>query len=175
MQTHTVTPDGRPEAKQPAWRQDFPIDVAQDHYVARRDFTKFLGLTSLGFAVGQFWILLQSWLRGRQPPPPARAIARITELRDCQIFHYPGEDDPCILLRLVDGSFVAYDQKCTHLSCAVIPEPAHACLHCPCHKGTFDCRTGRPISGPPRRPLTRIKLDVRGDSIWATGVELRTV
>src|SRR5579875_3286117 len=30
----------------PAWRQDFPIDWPQDHYVARRDFTKFLVLTA---------------------------------------------------------------------------------------------------------------------------------
>jgi Rieske Fe-S protein len=34
---------------------------------------------------------------------------------------------------------------------------------------------GRPISGPPRRPLPVIRLDVRGTQIYATGVEQRTV
>jgi Rieske Fe-S protein len=176
-QPRTPSPDGRALSEQPGWRQEFPIDVAEDDYVARRDFTKFLGLTSLGFAVGQFWILVQSWLRERQAPPAAAPIATLAELavNHVKAFHYPGPDNACLLLRLEDGSLVAYDQACTHLSCAVIPEPSAGCLHCPCHKGNFECRTGRPISGPPRRPLTRIKLEVRGDTVWATGVELRTV
>ena len=65
-----VGPDGLPESEQPAWRRDFPIDWPQDHYVARRDFTKFLVLTSLAFAVGQCWIVVQNWLRKRRGLPP---------------------------------------------------------------------------------------------------------
>jgi Rieske Fe-S protein len=34
---------------------------------------------------------------------------------------------------------------------------------------------GRPIAGPPRRPLPRIKLAVREGAVYAIGVELRTV
>ena len=49
----TVAPDGRPMEQQPAWRTDFPIDWPQDHYVERRDFMKFMVLTSLAFTVGQ--------------------------------------------------------------------------------------------------------------------------
>lgn len=49
-------PDGRSADEQPAWRDDFPIDWPEDHYVARRDYTKFMVLTSLAFAVGQLWI-----------------------------------------------------------------------------------------------------------------------
>jgi nitrite reductase/ring-hydroxylating ferredoxin subunit len=171
----TSAPDGRPEDEQPAWRRDFPVDVPQDHYVARREFTKFMGLTSLGFVVGQFWILIQSWLRGQREPPPAKEIARTDDIApgSFRTFHYPGDDDACLLLRLEDGSFVAYNQKCTHLTCAVVPEEGR--LHCPCHNGNFECRTGRPMSGPPRRPLDRITLEVRDGILFATGVELRTV
>ena len=43
----STPPDGKPMGRQPAWRQDFPIDVPQDNYIARRDFTKFLVLTSV--------------------------------------------------------------------------------------------------------------------------------
>jgi hypothetical protein len=43
----TTFPDGRSELEQPKWRRDFPIDVAADEYGARRDFTKFMVLTSL--------------------------------------------------------------------------------------------------------------------------------
>src|SRR5690606_1913178 len=57
----TIAPDGRPMAQQPAWRQDFPIDWPQDHYVERRDFMKFMVLTSAALAVGQFWIAAENW------------------------------------------------------------------------------------------------------------------
>jgi Rieske Fe-S protein len=78
------------------------------------------------------------------------------------------------VLVLADREFVAYSQKCTHLSCAVIPEPGRGSLRCPCHEGFFDLKSGKPIAGPPRRPLARIILDVRGRDIFATGIELRT-
>src|SRR5215468_9656001 len=61
----TLAPDGRPMDAQPAWRTDFPIDWPEDQYVERRDFMKFMVLTSLAFAVGQFWIAVQDWWRGR--------------------------------------------------------------------------------------------------------------
>src|SRR5438105_1216020 len=87
----TVAPDGQPESAQPAWRRDFPIDRPQDHYVARRDFTKFMVLTSLGFTVGQFWIAVQNWFRGRQGKPPVQPIASLTQLPvgKVLVFHYP--------------------------------------------------------------------------------------
>jgi Rieske Fe-S protein len=48
-------------------------------------------------------------------------------------------------------------------------------IHCPCHEGYFDLKTGRVLAGPPPRPLPRIVLDVRGNEIYATGIERRTV
>ena len=54
---------GQPSTKQRAWEEYFPIQASEEYYVARRDFTKFLGLTSLGFVVGQFWIVVQNWYR----------------------------------------------------------------------------------------------------------------
>jgi Rieske Fe-S protein len=172
---HTTAPDGRPMACQPAWRREFPIDVPEDNYIARRGFTKFLVLTSLAMAVGQGWIGLQNWLRRRRGQAPVVAIARLAELPvgAAHSFTYPDDSEPCLLLRPDDKTLVAYQQKCTHLSCAVIP--ADGCLNCPCHHGTFDTITGRPLAGPPRRPLTRITLEVRDDTIYATGLELRTV
>jgi Rieske Fe-S protein len=173
----TPAPDGRPAVCQPAWRTEFPIDVAQDNYVARRGFTKFLVLTSFAMVVGQSWIALQNWLRGRRGLPPEKAIARLDQLAPggAMTLSYPDEGETCLLLRPDDKTLVAYNQKCTHLSCAVIPELAQGCLSCPCHHGAFDPATGRPVAGPPRRPLTRITLEVREGTIYATGVELRTV
>jgi Rieske Fe-S protein len=175
-ETISIPPDGSPPEAQPAWRQDFPIDWPQDQYVERRDFMKFLVLTSFAFTTGQFWIAGQSWLRRRQGQPEARRIASLQDLAvgGSLVFAYPGEHDICVLVRLAPDELVAFSQKCTHLSCAVIPRPEQNQLHCPCHEGYFDLRSGRPIAGPPTRPLPRILLDVRGQDIYATGVEHRT-
>jgi len=56
-----------------------------------------------------------------------------------------------------------------------VPHVEENRIHCPCHQGYFDLASGRPIAGPPRRPLARILLEVRGGAIYATGVEWRTV
>ncbi|HZU37379.1 MAG TPA: Rieske 2Fe-2S domain-containing protein [Gemmataceae bacterium] len=169
-------PDGRPLAQQPRWRQDFPIDIPEDDSLARREFTKFLVLTSGAFMAGQCWIGLTSLFAGDKPLPEQRLAAEADVLPGRALeFRYPSEDDPCLLLRLSDDRLVAYGQQCTHLSCAVIPDLEHGQLRCPCHHGFFEVNDGRPIAGPPRRPLPRIKLEVRQGIIYATGVERRTV
>ncbi|HXH07568.1 MAG TPA: Rieske 2Fe-2S domain-containing protein [Vicinamibacterales bacterium] len=173
----TLGPDWRPLDEQPVWRQDFPIDAPQDHHVARRDFMKFMVLTSCAFTVGQFWIAAQNWLRRRRGRPPIRPVARLGEIPvgGALTFRYPGEHDACILLRPSANLVVAFSQQCTHLACAVIPRMEQGHLYCPCHEGIFDAVSGRPLAGPPRRPLARIVLDIRGETIYATGVERRTV
>jgi Rieske Fe-S protein len=172
----SVAPDFRPAAEQPAWRQDFPIDWPEDHYVERRDFMKFLVLTSFAFAAGQLWIAGQNWLRARRGRLPIRHLTGAADLAvgGALVFSYPDADDPCVLVRVADNAFVAYGQKCTHLSCAVIPQPGNDVLICPCHNGIFDLPTGRPLAGPPRRPLDRVTLDVRNGEVYATGIEHRT-
>jgi Rieske Fe-S protein len=172
----TMAPDFAPTEAQPAWRQDFPIDWPQDTYVERRDFMKFLVLTSGALAAGQLWIAAQSWFRQQQGRPPGQRIAAIDDVAvgAALSFAYPGPHDPCLLVRVTADEFVAFNQKCTHLSCAVIPRPAESSFFCPCHEGRFDLRSGAPTAGPPRRPLTRIVLDIRGHEIYAVGVEERT-
>src|SRR5262245_46568746 len=128
---HTIPPDRGEMERQPTWRRDFPIDTAQDAYVARRDFTKFLGLTSLALAVGQLWIGIQSrWRRARGMLP----VVAITELERVDVggalaFHYPTDTDPAILLRPEANRLLAYSSQCTHLQCPVLPEIADSRLH----------------------------------------------
>lgn len=177
----TVPPDGKPYRNQPRWRRDFPIDTAQDYYVARRDFTKFMALTSLAFFFGQVWIWLHKIFR-KQEVTTSMQIATTAEVASLQVgqtklFNYPAAHEGCVLVRTGNGpgDWTAFSQKCTHLSCAVVPDPAKRTLDCPCHEGQFDMMTGRPIAGPPRRPLPIIKLDVRPDGIYATGTDTRIV
>jgi len=169
----SVPPDGRPATEQPKWRRDFPIDWPQDEYVARRDLVKFLVLTSGAFAVGQLWIALRNLWRRPERPMPRLAIARVDELPvgAAKTFAYPTGSSPRLLVRTGEESFVAYDQQCTHLLCPVVPAVDSGRLHCPCHEGWFDLQTGRPLAGPPRRPLPRITLDVEGNEVYATGIE----
>jgi nitrite reductase/ring-hydroxylating ferredoxin subunit len=172
----TRAPDGRPMDEQPTWRTEFPIDWPQDHYVERREFMKFLVLTSFAFTVGQFWIAAQNWWRMQRGQPALVPVARVDEVPvgGSTTFTYPGEHDPCVLIRSADRSFTAYSQKCTHLSCAVVPRVEDGVIRCPCHEGLFDLATGRAIAGPPRRPLSRVRLEIRGDQILAAGVEARS-
>lgn len=173
----TIPPDKGPEDQQPAWRQDFPVDWPQDHYVARRDFTKFMVLTSLAFAVGQFWIGTQNFFRRRRGAPEIMPIATLDEVPvgGTVTFNYPTQNDPCLLVRPSEDILLAYSQKCTHLACAVVPKMDEGCFHCPCHAGFFDINTGRALSGPPRRPLPRIVLEIRGEHIYAKGVEVSRI
>ena len=138
---------------------------------------KFMVLTSAAFAVGQLWIAAQNWWRRQNGSYEIRRIASVDDVAvgGTIVFTYPAEHDPCLLVRTSDTEFVAFSQKCTHLSCAVIPRPEEGIFFCPCHEGRFDLRSGAPTAGPPRRPLPRILLDIRGRTIYAVGVEERTV
>lgn len=168
-----VSPDGRPFEEQPRWRRDFPIDWEEDDYVSRRDLVKFVVLTSGAFVVGQAWIAFKS-LFGRRDIPQARvAIAEVSEVSvgGSKTFEYPQGSTSRLLVRTGENAFVAYDQQCTHLQCPVVPRVAEGKLHCPCHNGWFDLQTGQPLSGPPRRSLPRVRLEVQQGTVYATGVE----
>jgi len=88
--------------------------------VSRRQLTKFRTLTSLAMFAGNLWILLKSWLRAGVSYP-MRAVARAGEIPvgGVKLFEYPRLEEQCILVRTSEESYVAYSQKCTHLSCAV--------------------------------------------------------
>ena len=176
LDSHSVAPDGRPLEDQPKWRQDFPIDWARDEYVSRRDLVKFIVLTSAALTAGQFWIALKSGMerrtKARAAKPPAAPVAAIDELPigGAKTFEYPQGSSPRLLVRIGATEFVAYDQQCTHLLCPVIPAVDQGRLHCPCHNGWFDLASGRPLAGPPRRPLVRVHLELRDRTVYATGV-----
>ena len=183
----TKAPDGLPLDAQPKWRRDFPIDWPQDEYVGRRDLVKFIVLTSVAFVVGQGYIVAKSIGRKRRAATAGLAIARVDELAvgEAKTFRYPEGSTPRLLVRTGAASFGAYDQACTHLMCPVVPaakgeghgavsvspDGGGLALHCPCHNGWFDLESGRPTAGPPRRPLPRVTVEVRGGTVYATGVE----
>jgi len=155
------------------WREDFPIRWENDHYVTRRELTKFLTLGS-GLLAGANVVLA---VLGATQRPGATAEARVASASAVPpggslLFRYPTDADPCILVRDAGGKFHAFSQVCTHLSCAVIYRAEEKELFCPCHHGIFDPVSGAPVAGPPTRALPRIRLEQRGDDLFATGVEI---
>lgn len=159
----------------PRWREDFPIEWEQDHYITRRELTKFLALGSalLAGASAVIAVVGNRMRRIFRATPRVRiGLASAIPVGASLLFRYPTEEDPCILIRTPDGAVKAYSQVCTHLSCAVVHRPGTETLFCPCHHGYFSITEGRPTAGPPTRRLPRIRLEQRGDEIYAVGKEV---
>jgi len=156
------------QSNEPLWREEFSIFQADERYVSRRQLTKFLTLTSFAMFVGNAWIVVKSWRRSRTNYP-VRTIAQASEIAvgGVKLFEYPGPRDQCILVRTAEDSYVAYSQKCTHLSCAVYYSPDHRRLECPCHQGYFSIEDGSVLQGPPTRPLPKVVLERRGPELIA--------
>jgi nitrite reductase/ring-hydroxylating ferredoxin subunit len=161
------------EQEEALWRDEFSVQSATEKYVARRQFAKFLVLTSLSMLIGNLWILVRSWFIGKPAFVPQR-VAALNEIGvgEVKLFSYPTSQDPCIMIRTAPDRFVAYSQKCTHLSCAVYFAREANRLECPCHEGYFSVEDGSVLQGPPPRPLPRIALTREGNDMIATGVEL---
>ncbi len=76
----------------PLWRDEIAIETADERYVSRRQFTKFLVLTSFGMFVGQLWVVARSWFREAAAPLAAVPVARAGEIPvgGVKVFAYPG-------------------------------------------------------------------------------------
>lgn len=159
---------GDPPPAEPVWRQDFPLTSEGEDAVTRREFVRYLVLTSGAFAAANVGVALWSSLRSinEGEPRPIVDLARVRE-GSAHLFAYPTDADPAILVHLPGGELRAFSQKCTHLGCVVYYQADTGEMECPCHEGFFDASTGEVISGPPQRPLGRIDVEVRGGTVWA--------
>jgi len=149
---------------------DFPIERVEAEHVSRREFTKFLCLVSGGMAVGSGWVAVKDRLF-----PPYRIQGEAFVCNTWEVppgsthsFAVPGSKTPFMLIHLNDGSWRAYEQKCTHLSCAVFYQPHTDKIQCPCHNGWFDARSGSVLQGPPPRPLPHLEVVIKGEEIYVT-------
>lgn len=162
-----------PDAERPEWNADFPYESEAEDETTRREFARFLIASVGAMAAGNVGLAAWTQLRTINTGEP-RAIVAIddVEVGGTYLFGYPEERDPAILFRLTSDEVVAFSQKCTHLGCVVFYDQHHERWHCPCHDGNFDLRSGHVLSGPPTRPLGRIRVELRSDgNIWALGVK----
>jgi len=162
----------RSPSKEPLWKDEFSVFTSDERYVTRRQFTRFLTLASLGMFVGNLWILAKSRF-AKTPAFPMVEVAEINEIpvRGVKLFTYPTPQDHCIMIRTAEEEYVAYSQKCTHLSCAVYYSAKNDRLECPCHRGFFSVKDGSVLQGPPPRPLPQIALERDGKKLIAIAVK----
>jgi Rieske Fe-S protein len=161
-------------SNQPLWTEEFSVHASEDSYVLRRQFLKFLVLTSFGMLAGNGVIWIKTLLHASGAELPEAGLGASSDLQagGVKLFNYPTPNDPVILVRRRDGTLAAFSQKCTHLSCAVYYSAEHDRLECPCHEGYFSVEDGRVLQGPPPRPLPRVRLVERDGQLFATGIEV---
>ena len=155
---------------------EFPYNQDQEAEVTRREFCNFLFLTSsalflgaAGFAAKAAYDASFEQTFTPMPIEGASELAPGSALN----FTYPPEEHSAILIRTKDGSYHAFGQKCTHLSCPVYYAKEHGRLECPCHEGGFSETTGEVLYGPPPRPLDKIEIEIRNGMVYATRREER--
>lgn len=135
----------------------------------RRNFLETVALGLFAAFAGGLWLLRQ-WYRSR--PLPARVVAQAGEIPvgGFLIFQYPGNENPCILIRPAEETYLAFSHLCTHNSCPVFYTPDENAFLCRCHGGALSVTDGSVLQGPPPRPLPRILLERNGSEIVANGI-----
>jgi thiosulfate dehydrogenase [quinone] large subunit len=69
--------------------------------------------------------------------------------------------DPGVIVKLANGSFVAYDATCTHEGCTVEWDARDSVLLCPCHGAAFDPSDHAAVlAGPTDQPLAALPINV---------------
>lgn len=74
---------------------------------------------------------------------------------------------PGMVIHTKDGQYKALIATCTHLSCTVQYRKENGDIWCACHNGVYDIN-GKNVSGPPPRPLTSLKVVLKGKQILVT-------
>jgi Rieske Fe-S protein len=150
------------------WRTTFPYHWDADDLVSRRELLRLAVVASGALFAGTAVLTVLGWLDNRRRGTPKQIVpaSQVPE-GTAHYFSYPEPEDQAVLLHLPGGEFVAFSQKCTHLSCAVYYQSERQRLYCPCHEGVFDARTGEPTAGPPQRRLPQIPLRRDGDMLVA--------
>jgi cytochrome b6-f complex iron-sulfur subunit len=156
------------DTKDNHWKEDFPIQQLESTHVSRRDFAKFLCLVSGGLATGSGYVAIKANFFPAERVENEHFVCAKNELPvgGTKSFVIEGSTIPYVLIHLEDGQFRAYEQKCTHLSCAVYYMPGSGKIECPCHKGYFDALTGEVLAGPPPRALPRLDVVLKGDDVY---------
>ena len=157
----------------PAWAEEFSVHAAEDAYVQRRQFTKFLVLTSFGMVAGNGWIWLKALTAEERAEWPEAVVAQRVGDR--------GRHRAVLFLsrrRPIPASWSAAptaSSRPSARSARTCPAPSTTRrrsdrLECPCHEGYFSARTAACCRGRRRGRCRRCCLEQRGDDLVAIGM-----
>ena len=155
--------------KVPNWKRDFPIQRKKGTHVNRREFAKFLGLLSGALALSNGAIVIKALAWPDKPLEGDHFVVYADEVPVGEMFQFEIEGDekiPYILIHLEEDEWRAFEQKCTHLTCAVRYREELQKIECPCHNGWFSADTGEVLQGPPPRPLPQLAVVVREGKVF---------
>lgn len=117
--------------------------------------------------IGLLGIVRKLASRAAQPiaaqPGAANATIGSTAqaLNTAKDFVHPKTGQACLLARLPDGAFAAYEKACTHKGVFVAYDPATRCLVCPAHGAIFDpARHGAVVQGPATQALPQVTVHI---------------
>ena len=143
--------------------QEFVRELAAQDSLSRRGFLgacviggATLAASQAGYAAVRFFF--SAGVRIEEQPVP---LAKSSIPETGKVVAYGTRK---LIVVKVAEEYLAFDASCTHLGCLVQWRPAERKFYCPCHTGFFDA-AGRNISGPPPRPLERIKVKVEGETV----------
>ncbi len=71
---------------------------------------------------------------------------------------------PVIVIRKINGDYIAFSAECTHLDCIVQYRKDYGQIYCACHNGRYDLN-GRVASGPPPAPLKKYGIAIKDNEV----------
>lgn len=162
--------------KEKHWKKDFPINKSAANQVSRRDFAKLIAVVSGGMVLGNGIIAGKAYFSEEKDTETKYKICSVNDIPvgGTKSFVIENEKVPYILIHTEENEFYAYEQKCTHLSCAVYYKPGTLKIECPCHNGWFDVKTGAVLQGPPPRPLKRLDVTILEGDIYVQHTNTET-
>ena len=138
---------------------------AQGETKTRRAFLAAAGAAGLCYTAALAYPIYRYLASPAEMAASTSAITEVT-LKDAQklpagsVLMFKFGSSPAMLIHHQDGSWVALTAVCTHLGCTVQYEPQMNRIHCACHGGVYDPRTGANVGGPPPKPLKLFKVAV---------------
>jgi len=135
--------------------------MSEETRVSRRTFLDWLltgGLIAwaLGFVAP---VLSYVWPAQRRGPGTQTVSAgNVDDFNEWEHKMIAIAGQPVIVICTPQG-FRAFSAICTHLGCIVGWDAQRHQIACPCHAGFFDIN-GRPVAGPPPRPLAELGVAV---------------
>ncbi len=92
-------------------------------------------------------------------------VGKVTDFEEVEIKSFE-VDGQIIAIAVVEGSYYAFDDTCTHAQCSLADgDLSGTIVICPCHDGEFDVTTGEVMDGPPEEPLVTYPVKVVGDEV----------